>query len=232
MSGEPLILLPGLLCDAALWAHQTRHLTDQGPVLVADLTGADSLDALAEAVLAMAPPRFALAGLSMGGYTAFAILRRAPERVTRLALLNTTARPDRPEQTARRRQLMELAQAGRFALVTPQLAASFIAPERLEDPAVGGVVRAMLERVGVPAFLRQQQAILARPDSRPGLPAIACPTLVVTGRQDALTPLETHQEMAAAIPGARLAVVEECAHLSPLEQPQAVTALLRLWRDF
>ncbi|HYD30791.1 MAG TPA: alpha/beta fold hydrolase [Azospirillaceae bacterium] len=229
MTIEPFILLPGLLNDAGLWAHQTRHLADVAETRVGDLTVADSMGALADAVLADAPERFALAGLSMGGYVAFEILRRAPGRVTRLALLDTTARPDLPEQTERRRTLIGIAEAGRFGLVVPQLLPNLVHPDHLSVPAITDMITGMAHRVGPQAFVRQQKAIIGRADSRPDLASIRCPTLVVCGRQDGLTPLPVMEEIASGIVGARLAVVEDAGHLTPLERPQAVTALLRLW---
>lgn len=225
----PLLLLPGLLCDAALWAHQAQYLADVAEVTVADLTAGDSVGAMADAVLAAAPERFALAGLSMGGYVAFEIMRRAPGRVERLCLVDTTARPDTEEQLERRRALIKLAQTGKFKGVTPRLLPLLIHPDRLEDKAVAGVVMEMAERVGRDAFCRQQTAILTRPDSRPDLGAIAVPTLCIVGREDALTPPDRAEEMAQAIPGGKVAIVERCGHLAPLERPEATTALMRLW---
>jgi pimeloyl-ACP methyl ester carboxylesterase len=165
----------------------------------------------------------------MGGYAALEIMRQAPERVLRLALLDTSARADTPEQRSRRRGLIELAHKGQFKGVTPRLLPMLIHPDRLQDRALTEVVMAMAERVGRDAFLRQQKAILGRPDSRPELVRITCPTLVLCGRQDGLTPLALHEEMAAAIPGASLEIVEESGHLSPLERPNAVTAAMRGW---
>jgi pimeloyl-ACP methyl ester carboxylesterase len=225
----PLLFLPGLLCDRALWECQVRHLADLVDSRVVDLTREDSVGALAQAVLAGAPPRFALAGLSMGGYVAFEMLRQAPERVVRLALVDTTARPDTPEQVSRRRGLIGIARAGRFRGVTPRLLPLLIHPDRQSDTALTASVMAMAERVGQEAFVRQQTAIMGRPDSRPGLPAIGCPTLVIGGREDALTPPERLAEIAGAIPGARHVIIEECGHLPPLERPHAVSALLRHW---
>ena len=225
----PLVLLPGLLCDAALWAHQKKHLADVAEIGVADLTGADSLASMAASVLDRAPARFALAGLSMGGYLAFEIMRRAPERVIRLALLDTSARPETPEQTQRRRGLIELAEKGKFKGIAPRLMPLFLHPDRLSDVALTEGIAAMAERVGRDAFVRQQKAIMGRPDSRPGLAAISCPTLVVVGRQDVLTPPDAGAEIAAAIPGARMVVIEDCGHMSTMERPQAVTALMRDW---
>ncbi len=222
-----LILVPGLLCDAELWAHQTRFLADAADCRVATVSEADTVEAMAAAVLADAPDRFALAGLSMGGYVCHAIMRQAPERVIKLALLDTSARADTPEQTERRRQLIAMSEIGKFRGVTDRLLPLFIAADKLDDTDLTARVKAMAERVGADAFYRQQTAIMARPDSRGQLADHDLPTLVVCGRQDALTPLDLHTKMAAAIPAARLAVIEECGHLSAMEQAQAVTALLR-----
>ena len=229
MTRVPLILLPGLLCDDALWSHQTRYLSEIADITVADLTGLDSVSALAADVLAKAPPRFALAGLSMGGYVALEIVRQAPERVTKLALIDTNARSDTDEQRRKRRGLMALADRGEFRGVTPRLLPVLVHPDRTNDAELTGEVMAMAERVGRDAFLRQQKLIMDRPDSRPMLPSISCPTLVLCGRQDAISTLEMHAEMADAIPGSRLAVVEECGHLATLERPHAATALMRHW---
>jgi pimeloyl-ACP methyl ester carboxylesterase len=229
MTQIPLILLPGLLCDEALWSHQTRYLSEIADITVADQTGRDSVSALAADVLAKAPPRFALAGLSMGGYVALEIVRQAPERVAKLALIDTNARSDTDEQRRKRRGLMALADRGEFRGVTPRLLPVLVHPDRTNDAELTGEVMAMAERVGRDAFLRQQKLIMDRPDSRPMLPSIACPTLVLCGRQDAISTLEMHAEMADAIPGSRLSVVEECGHLATLERPHAATALMRDW---
>ena len=229
MQQTPLALLPGLLCDQALWQSQIDALDDLAECRVADFSTQDSMSDMAATVLAMMPERFALAGLSMGGLVAFEVMRQAPERVTRLALLDTNARPDTPEQTARRRGLLELAESGAFKGVTPRLLPMLVHAARLEDTAVTEVVVAMAERIGKDAFLRQQKAIMGRPDSRPTLVTIRCPTLVLCGRQDALTPLEYHTEMAAGIATARLAVIEDSGHLPTLECPSDVNEQLRRW---
>ncbi|MGF1611407.1 MAG: alpha/beta fold hydrolase [Kiloniellales bacterium] len=226
---QPLALLPGLLCDAALWRHQVDALADLADCQVADFTSQDSVAAMAESVLAMMPERFALAGLSMGGYVALEVMRQAPGRVTRLALLDTSAWPDTPEQTARRRGLIELAETGKFKGVTPRLLPLLIHESRLDDADLTGVVLAMAERVGKDAFLGQQRAIMERPDSRPTLVTIRCPTLVICGRQDALTPLDRAMELAAGISDARLLVAEDCGHLSALERPETVNQALKAW---
>ncbi len=236
MTKRPLVLVPGLLCDRALWEAQIQDLSDVADIMVADVTGgrsgADSIAGFAEDVLAAAPPRFALAGLSMGGYVSFEIMRRAPERVLKLALIDTHAIPDLPEVTEARRALIDMAQHGQFKGATRRLLKEFLHPDRLTDTALCGAVMAMTERVGREAFFRQQRAVMGRPDSRPDLIDFACPTLVLCGRQDGLTTLARHREMADLIPGAKLAVIENCGHLAPMERPEATTALMRLWLDY
>lgn len=225
----PLVLLPGLLCDRALWQHQIEHLADLAESSVPDLGSDETVEAMARRVLDAAPPRFALAALSMGGYVAHAIMRAAPERVARLALFDTSARADTDEQLMRRRGLIELAEKGKFKGVTPRLLPLLIHPDRLDDKELTEAVMGMAERIGKAAFLRQQKAIMARPDSRPRLPGYRCPTLVAVGRSDAITPIEVNAEMAHLIPGARFVVIEHSGHLPTMEQPVAATALLRYW---
>jgi pimeloyl-ACP methyl ester carboxylesterase len=224
-----LVLLPGLLCDAALWTPQIEALADVADSTVADTARHDNVGALAAAVLDGAPARFALAALSMGGYVAFEVLRRAPERVTRVALFGTSARPDTPEQTRRRRLLVELGRSGLFRGVTPRLLPTLIHTDRLDDADLVRTVTEMAERVGRAAFERQQRAIMNRPDSRPGLAAVRVPALVAVGMQDALTPPALSAEIAAGIAGARFVPIGDCGHLSSLERPAAVSALLRAW---
>lgn len=225
----PLVLLPGLLCDAALWHGQVAGLADVADCSVADLTRDDSLVAMARRVLQAAPPQFALAGLSMGGYCAFEVMRQAPERVLRLALLDTGARADTLEQMSRRRGLIELAEKGEFKGVTPRLLPLLVHPDRLKEKELVGEVMTMAERIGKDAFLRQQKAIMGRVDSRPSLANIKCPTLVLCGREDVLTPRALAEEIVAGIPGARLDLIDHCGHLSTMERPEAVTAELRQW---
>ncbi len=227
MSKTPLILLPGLLNDFALWAHQVSTLGDVAEVTVADLTQDDSMRAMARRTLAAAPPRFSLAGLSMGGYVAQEIMRQAPERVERLALLDTAARADLPEQKERRLALIEEARAGRFDGVPAQLLPGLVHADNLDR--VRDIALGMALRVGPEAFIRQQTAIMGRPDGREDLQRIACPVLVLVGRHDALTPPKVAEEMATRLPRPRLVVIEDCGHLAPIEQPQAVSAVLRYW---
>jgi pimeloyl-ACP methyl ester carboxylesterase len=230
-AAEPLVLVPGLLCSPALFGPQSAAFGGTRQVLVAEHTRSDRMEAIAADILATAPPRFALAGLSMGGYIAMAIMRMAPERVTRVAFLDTSARADPPERTADRRRLMELATAKGTREVQKILLQRLIHPDRLGEADLVETVLRMADEVGVAAFLRQQEAIIARPDSRPGLGAIACPTLVLVGEQDLQTPPEIAQEIAGRIAGAELAVVPECGHLSTLERPAAVNAALARWLD-
>jgi pimeloyl-ACP methyl ester carboxylesterase len=225
----PLVLLPGLLEDKAVWQNQIDALSDVAAAIVPDLTRQDSIAAMAEAVLATAPDRFALAGHSMGGYVALAVTRIAPRRVMRLALVDTAARADTPEQTERRHALIEMTKIGKFKGVTPRLLPLLVHADRLDDKAVTDIIMAMAERVGPEAFQRQQKAIMGRLDQRKFLPRIACPTLVLCGRQDQITPLDRSEEMAAAIAGAKLVVVEACGHIPQLERPEAATAAMREW---
>jgi pimeloyl-ACP methyl ester carboxylesterase len=225
----PTLLVPGLLCTARLYAAQIPVLWSFGPVMVADHRRDDSMAAIAQRILEQAPPRFALLGLSMGGYIAFELLRQAAARIARLALLDTTARPDTAEQSARRRTLIEQSNAGGFGRVADQLYPVLVHPDRLGDVALREEVRCMAAETGAEAFIRQQTAVMQRRDSLPDLAAIGCPTLVLVGEADQLTPLERAQEMAGGIRGARLVVVPASGHLSALEQPQRVNAALVEW---
>ena len=227
----PIVLVPGLLTSPRLYANQLPTLWRHGPVTIADPTHDDTMAAIAGRILASAPPRFALAGLSMGGYICFEILRQAPDRVARLALLDTSARPDTPELTQRRQAQIALTRSGRFAEIADQQLPLLIHPSRHDDPAARELIRLMADETGPEAFIRQQQAIIGRVDSRPGLGAIGCPTLVLVGDSDRLTPPELSAEIAAAIPGARLVVVTGSGHLSPLDQPEQVTKALQEWLE-
>jgi pimeloyl-ACP methyl ester carboxylesterase len=222
----PVLLVPGLLCTPRLYIDQIPALWRFGPVVVADHTRDDSMSGIAQRILANAPPRFALIGLSMGGYVSFELLRQAPDRVAKLALLDTTARPDLPEQTEQRKRQIDMSRSGRFAAISDLLFPKFVAASRQGDRALQSIVRTMAEEVGPEAFVRQQTAILNRVDSRPGLALVRCPTLVAVGEHDVLTPPDRAAEIAAAIPSARQVVIADCGHLSALEQPQAVTRAL------
>lgn len=229
MGKTSLVLVPGLLCSERLWAPQKAALADVAEMMVADHTRHDSMEGIARSILAAAPARFALAGLSMGGYISFQIVRLAPERVTRLALLDTGSHPDTPERSEARRQLVALAEREGVRAAQRQLMPKLIHSARQSDAALVETIEQMADDVGLDGFRRQQAAIIGRPDNRPLLGRIRCPTLVLVGREDALTPVELSQEIAAGIQGARLEIVPECGHLSTLDQPDAVSRALRAW---
>jgi pimeloyl-ACP methyl ester carboxylesterase len=227
----PSVLVPGLLCSARLYTAQIPALWPLGPVLVADHRRNDSLAEIAARLLASAPPKFALVGLSMGGYVAFEVLRQAPERVVKLALLDTGSRADDDARRAVRDNQVDLARNGRMAEVVDMLWHVWVHPSRYADAALKEDVRAMVNETGVDAFARQQAALKSRPDSRPGLAAIRCPTLVLVGDSDQSTPPELSREIVAGIAGARLVVVPECGHLSTMEQPDVVNRALLEWME-
>ncbi len=222
-------MLPGLLNTRRVFEQQIADLAGIADIIVPELFAHDSIGAMAEAALAAAPGRFALAGFSMGGYVCFEILRRAPERVERLALIDTQAAPDTPEVAARRRGFIEQTKLGHFKGVQPSLMPQIVHPSRLRDSAVTQPILDMAQEVGADGFVREQTAILGRADSRPLLVDIEMPTVVIVGRQDHPTPLARAQEMAADIANAQLVVIEECGHMAPLEKPAEVSAALRRW---
>lgn len=224
-----IVLIPGLLSTAEVFAHQSAALWPYGPVQVANTLGGVSVGEAAAAILADAPPRFALAGISMGGYLAFEIMRRAPGRVSRLALLDTSALPDTPEQTAKRRALVEAAREDDFEAVAAAPMRDMFLPSRRDDPDLLAINRRMARAVGREGLARHQEIIISRPDSRGDLAAIRVPTLVLVGDSDPLTPPERSEEIAAGIPDARLTVIEACGHASPIERPEAVSRALVDW---
>ena len=223
------MLIPGLLASARMYAAQIPPLWRVGPVTIADHTRADSMSGIAQDILYAAPPRFALVGLSMGGYIAFEMLRQAPQRIAKVALLDTSARADAPEQSAMRRAQMSLAAQGRLAEVLEQQLPRRVGRARREDAALREVFKLMAEEVGAAAFIRQQTAIMGRTDSRPTLGDIRCPALVLVGAEDELTPPERAAEIAGGIAGARLVTVPQSGHVSTLEQPEEVTRALLEW---
>jgi pimeloyl-ACP methyl ester carboxylesterase len=225
----PILLVPGLGGTPRIYAPVIPALWRFGPVTVANHIRDDNMGAIARRILTEAPPRFALAGHSMGGYIAFEIMRQAPERVIKLALLNTQARPDAPEAIERRLAMIKVIEAGGFTAATDTLYAMLVHSSRRDDAALKKVVHAMADDIGPEAFVRQVQAVMARPDSRPTLTAIACPTLVLTSDQDGIISSSLSVEMADAISAAKLVTIPDCGHLSQIEQPQAVADALVEW---
>jgi pimeloyl-ACP methyl ester carboxylesterase len=225
----PILLVPGLGGSPRIYAPVVAQLWRYGPVTVANHIRDDSLGAIARRILAEAPPRFALAGHSLGGYIAFEIFRQAPERVAKLALINTQARPDTPEASEKRRTLMARTQAGQFHDVLDELFPGFVHPSRHDDGELRKLVHDMGDDIGADAFVRQQTAIMSRTDSRPTLAMIACPTLVLTGDADNTIPNAMSVEMADGIRGAKLVIIPNCGHLPQPEQPQATAAALVEW---
>jgi pimeloyl-ACP methyl ester carboxylesterase len=231
-----LVLLPGLVCDRAVWAPQMQALSARMDCHVVDYGLLDSIGAMAQQVLDTAPaPTFALAGHSMGGRVALEVLRRAPERVHHLALLDTGTNPlaagvAGAKEKAGRKILLEIAsQQGMRAMAT-QWAQPMIHPSRHGTPLFEAVLD-MLERSSAEQFAVQITALLTRPDAGPVLPDITCPTLILTGREDLWSPPEQHALMAQAIAGAQLCIVEQCGHMSPLEQPEVVNAAFAKWLE-
>ena len=231
MPTENLLLIPGLACTKELYHNQITALEGACNITIADHTQAGTVSAIAGQILQKAPDRFALAGLSMGGYLSFEILRQAPERVERLLLLDTKASLDPPETAARRRQLMNEAEAEGLDGIVTKLLPLLVHPDRLHDRTVVEIVTRMTLDTGVDAFINQQNAILNRPDSTGDLAGINCPVLIIVGDSDILTPPEEARAMQGAIPDAQLKVIADCGHLSTIEQPEAVTALFRSWLE-
>lgn len=227
---QPIILLPGLKSDHRVWAPQAAALAAHGPVdIPVAALDSDRIEQMAAQVLASAPPLFALAGSSMGGYVALAMVRQAPERIQRLALLSTSARPEHPNATAgRHAALAQARKDGVGAMALAGLDRDFHAAHQ-KDPALGDIMASMAEAIGLAVIERQMQAAITRPDARPALPGIACPTLVICGEDDRITPPDCSHELAAAIPHAVLHLLAACGHCATLERPAAVNTLLLEW---
>ena len=222
----PLILIPGLLSTAALWDRVREHLPSAWPVQALRPLHRSAIGDMAKAILADVPPTFALCGHSMGGYVCFELIRRAPERVRALALVNTSARPDTPEQRQARLDATHLAQRGRFVGVSRRFFPRLVAERARDDAGLLATVQAMAAEVGAEGFVTQQHPILSRPDSRPDLGQIACPTLVVGGREDQVTSPALSVEMYEQIPHSDLHLLSDCGHLAPLERPRRLARLL------
>ncbi len=222
---QPLVLLPGTLCDEHLWAHQVKHLDDVAEVHFGDLSQSSSVSDVARDVLHNAPKSFALAGHSMGAIIAFEIMRQAPERVTKLAILSGNARGSTPANFETWNAWEEMTRSGHFEEVLNALTGW----THRDDPLLHSVIKLTGQRVGEEAFLKQLDTLRSREDRRGMLSEITCPTLLIAGRNDPATPVELHEEMKEAMLQAALVVIEECGHYSMLEQPVAVTSALRAW---
>lgn len=223
------LLIPGLNCSSRIYSHQIPALWQFGPVTVADHRQGATIEAMAQNVLAAAPPKFALIGFSMGGYVALEIVRQAPKRAEKLALLATNARADTPEQTAKRQNRIAMVEAGGFEDDLKQQFPFSVHQDHAGDQALYEAYRTMALEAGAAAFIRHTRAIIARPDQRALLPAIACPTLILAGDGDQLMPREVTDELAAGIPGARLVTLPDCGHFFPIEQPERLNEALSEW---
>ena len=226
---ENLILIPGLVLNAAVWHAQIEALRDVADCWVAPLPAYDDLGAIAEDIIAEAPDRFAVAGVSMGGYLCFEILRRVPERVIRLALIATTAEPEAPDVTGRRHIMMEWAQRRQHIAMWREYIPRFIHEDSWRDASIVDLLLKQAFEVGTYAFLQHHRAMIKRTGYRDLLGGIRCPTLIVSGRDDPACPVAAHEAMARAIANAELLVLERCGHLPPLETPMAVSAAMRDW---
>lgn len=218
------VLVPGLLCSARLYEQVLPAVWAYGGVTIADNRRDTTMTAMAQRLLDAAPGRFVLGGLSMGGYVALEVMRLAPERVAGLALISTSARPDTPEQVASRREQASAVAAGRFDDLVQAVFPVLVDAVNTDRADLTDVWRAMASDVGPDAFVAQLEAVVGRPDSRPDLPAIQCPTAVVHGTGDRLIDPENAIELADAIPAARLTLVPDAGHMLAQEQPDALAA--------
>ena len=226
MTLPQLILIPGRMNDADLFRDQVDALGDVCRPVVADVTRGRSFAELAASVLDLGEDRFALAGFSFGGIVAMEIARQEPERLTHLALMDTVMGPDTPEALADRRAAAAMVERSvRFNGFGGATAAAYLAPQHRGDEAIFSRIRGMTDRLGKDVFVRQTR--LERADNRAALAALTCPVVVACGAEDKITPPAHHREMAALIPGAKLVIIPEAGHMTPLEQPDAVADLLR-----
>ena len=221
-----VLLLPGLLCDRTVWSHQIRALEKIADVIVPDFRFVNSITAMAQLTLEAAPSHFALAGHSMGARAAIETFRLAPDRVERIALLDTGVHPRGPLEESKRGELVEIARSQGMEAMAARWLPPMLHPDHT---ALLGPLTEMVKRSTPETFANQQRALLDRPEARAVLPLIKCPTLVLCGRQDAWSPVSQHEEIAAAIPHSKLVIVEDAGHMSPVEQPEAVTAAMLAW---
>ncbi len=228
----PTILVPPLLCSSLVYGPVIDAAWTHGSVTVADTRHDDTIAGMAARLLRDAPEEFALLGTSMGGYVALEVVRQAPRRVRALALVSTSARRDTPEQRASREHQSRLVEAGEFDRLVELAFPGVVAEQHETDPALLGVWRAMARTVGAQVFLRQQRAVMARADARELLSTIDCPTMVIHGADDRLIPVERGEEIARAIPGAELVVIEDAGHFVFLEQPEVIASAVAGFLDW
>jgi len=224
-----VVFLPGLLDDQAMWVHQAQGVSGIASPAILDLVDHDDVSKSADWVLASAPETFALAGFSMGGYVAFEILRKAPHRVNKLALISTSARADAPERLSDRKKMIARAVSGQYEEMVDELIPHVIHPDKVNDRDLVESIREMALRIGADAFIRQLKVIMSRPDSRADLAKIDCPTIIVCGRDDVVTPPDLSRELADGIKRSELFLIEDCNHYTPMEKPNIVTRILWRW---
>lgn len=224
-----LVFVPGLLCTNAIFSDQFSAFEGLATCHTADTTNMTSVTQMAEKALDDISGNFALLGFSMGGYVALEILRLAPERVTGLALVSTSSRPDTDEKRAARQALIDLSKIGKFKGVTPRLLPRFFSKQALQDEEKCNIVLKMGEEIGQQNFMSQQQAIMSRRDQRPHLPSITQPSVVICGTEDVLTTPEESRESASLLPNSTLHLLEGIGHMSTLEAPEAVNQALLEW---
>lgn len=229
MSHPPIVLIPSQLCTELLFREQLPALAAITDARVAVMRDHDTVGAMAQSVLDTEEGRFSLIAHGMGGFVAFEILRRAPERVASLVVMSTLAPNDTPAQTTRREGYLKLVENGNFAGVVDERIPMLFHPGNAKNAGLTAIARQMAQDTGAEAFLRQQRAIMARPDSRPTLADIPCPTLILYARQDGISTLAHQEEMRDGIPNARLEIIEECGHMMTLERPEIVTPRLVDW---
>ena len=225
----PVVMVPGLNCSARVYAQQVPALWQFGPIQIADHRRGNSMAAIAKSILDTAPARFALVGFSMGGYISLEILRQAKDRIIKLALIDTAAAADRPDQTEKRHKNIALTREGRAAEREEALWPLLVHESRLNDEAVRAIVKEMHQDTGADAYINQQTAIINRADSRPMLKELKMETLIVVGDSDQLTPPAAAKEMHELVAGSHLDVIPNCGHMSTLERPDRVTKLLVEW---
>ena len=229
MAAKPdLLLIPGLVCDAAVWRHQRAHPSDIAEIIVPQVGQGEGIAEMARIVLDAAPDHFALAGFSMGGYVALEMMRQAPERIARLCLLDTSARADTQAKAEWRRQAIAACESGDFAKVIDGMMPILLHPDQ-QSGLLPPFVREMAGRVGAEVFARRHRAIGSRQDSCDILRAAKFPVRSICGREDGMSTIAEHIEIAELAGRGRFSIIEQCGHMTILERPQAATALMRDW---